>query len=183
MRSRKPFCRGSIPPGHCQFEAAAEAAPMAGWRAHAILERFPGDSAEGSGRFLLAFQRGFVGVPPGAHRDFVGILRRFCGGFCWNQQGVWGLPRAPRKPPMPRPSAAEGSQQPRPVQRAFWRSCAQHASPAGRRTIHARTTVWPSGLRRWLQAPVRKGVGSNPTAVTRVMQHRLFSLAGRAPAQ
>ncbi len=27
-------------------------------------------------------------------------------------------------------------------------------------------TVWPSGLRRWLQAPVRKGVGSNPTAVT-----------------
>ena len=25
-------------------------------------------------------------------------------------------------------------------------------------------TVWPSGLRRWLQAPVRKGVGSNPTA-------------------
>ena len=27
-------------------------------------------------------------------------------------------------------------------------------------------TVWPSGLRRWLQAPFRKGVGSNPTAVT-----------------
>ena len=26
-------------------------------------------------------------------------------------------------------------------------------------------TVWPSGLRRWLQAPVRKGVGSNPAAV------------------
>ena len=26
-------------------------------------------------------------------------------------------------------------------------------------------TVWPSGLRRWLQAPVRKGGGSNPTAV------------------
>ena len=26
-------------------------------------------------------------------------------------------------------------------------------------------TVWLSGLRRWLQAPVRKGVGSNPTAV------------------
>ena len=25
-------------------------------------------------------------------------------------------------------------------------------------------TVWPSGLRRWLKAPVRKGVGSNPTA-------------------
>ena len=28
-------------------------------------------------------------------------------------------------------------------------------------------TVWPSGLRHWLQAPVRKGVGSNPTAVIR----------------
>ena len=30
--------------------------------------------------------------------------------------------------------------------------------------IHLKT-VWPSGLRRWLQAPVRKGVGPNPTAV------------------
>ena len=30
-------------------------------------------------------------------------------------------------------------------------------------------TVWPSGLRRWLQAPVRKGVGSNPTAVNEFM--------------
>ena len=26
--------------------------------------------------------------------------------------------------------------------------------------------AWPSGLRRWLQAPVRKGVSSNLTAVT-----------------
>ena len=31
---------------------------------------------------------------------------------------------------------------------------------------NASKTVWPSGLRRWLQVPVRKGVGSNPTAVT-----------------
>ena len=30
--------------------------------------------------------------------------------------------------------------------------------------MHIRT-VWPSGLRRWIKAPVRKGVGSNPTAV------------------
>ena len=30
-------------------------------------------------------------------------------------------------------------------------------------------TVWPSGLRRWLKAPVRKGVGSNPTAVIGVL--------------
>ena len=26
-------------------------------------------------------------------------------------------------------------------------------------------TVWPSGLRRWLKAPFRKGAGSNPAAV------------------
>ena len=31
-------------------------------------------------------------------------------------------------------------------------------------------TVWPSGLRRWLQAPVRKGAGSNPTAVSSLQQ-------------
>ena len=30
---------------------------------------------------------------------------------------------------------------------------------------HPSKTVWPSGVRRWLQAPIRKGVGSNPTAV------------------
>ena len=28
-------------------------------------------------------------------------------------------------------------------------------------------TLWPSGLRRWLKAPFRKGVGSNPTGVIR----------------
>ena len=31
-------------------------------------------------------------------------------------------------------------------------------------------TVWPSGLRCWLQAPVRKGAGSNPTAVSSLQQ-------------
>ena len=30
----------------------------------------------------------------------------------------------------------------------------------------ASRTLWPSGLRRWLKAPFRKGVGSNPTGVT-----------------
>ena len=34
------------------------------------------------------------------------------------------------------------------------------------RRFSKQPTVWPSGLRRWLKAPVRKGVGSNPTAVT-----------------
>ena len=38
-------------------------------------------------------------------------------------------------------------------------------------------TVWPSGLRRWLQAPVRKGVGSNPTAVTVVWKQPLSQMA------
>ena len=37
-------------------------------------------------------------------------------------------------------------------------------------------TVWPSGLRRWLQAPVRKGVGPNPTAVTRGIRELVESL-------
>ena len=44
-------------------------------------------------------------------------------------------------------------------------------------------TVWPSGLRRWLKAPFRKGVGSNPTAVTLRSAsdpaERLFRIAKR----
>ena len=40
---------------------------------------------------------------------------------------------------------------------------------------YAFKTVWPRGLRRWLQALVRKGVGSNPTAVIK------GSLAEQAP--
>ena len=39
-------------------------------------------------------------------------------------------------------------------------SCALRLQRAGQSK-----TVWPSGLRRWLKAPVRKGVGSNPAAV------------------
>ena len=27
-------------------------------------------------------------------------------------------------------------------------------------------TVWPSGLRRWLEAPVRRSVGANHTSVS-----------------
>ena len=37
-------------------------------------------------------------------------------------------------------------------------------------------TVWPSGLRRWLQAPVRKGVGSNPTAVIDIFGDSSFEI-------
>jgi hypothetical protein len=45
--------------------------------------------------------------------------------------------------------------------------CFTRVGPMGRlsATLCNHQTVWPSGLRRWLQAPVRKGVGSNPTAV------------------
>ena len=32
-------------------------------------------------------------------------------------------------------------------------------------------TLWPSGLRRWLKAPFRKGVGSNPTGVILMNQN------------
>ena len=52
--------------------------------------------------------------------------------------------------------------------RIFYQSshgCTQICSDACGFHIQHRT-VWPSGLRRWLQAPVRKGVGSNPTAVS-----------------
>ena len=46
-------------------------------------------------------------------------------------------------------------------------TCEHHATVCVEPTLRtwANMTVWPSGLRRWLQAPVRKGVGSNPTAV------------------
>ena len=30
--------------------------------------------------------------------------------------------------------------------------------------FYVNKVAWPSGLRRWFKAPVRKGVGSNPTA-------------------
>ena len=39
-------------------------------------------------------------------------------------------------------------------------------------------TVWPSGLRRWLKAPFRKGVGSNPTAVNYTKKYLLRGFDG-----
>jgi hypothetical protein len=36
-------------------------------------------------------------------------------------------------------------------------------------------TLWPSGLRRWLKAPFRKGVGSNPTGVIRGHEQHKFA--------
>ena len=46
-----------------------------------------------------------------------------------------------------------------------WRSRRRRKPKKAKVTRTLATTVWPSGLRRWLKAPVRKGVGSNPTAV------------------
>ena len=41
-------------------------------------------------------------------------------------------------------------------------------------------TIWPSGLRRWLKAPFRKGVGSNPTVVIlRMLRVRRNDVCGR----
>ena len=40
-----------------------------------------------------------------------------------------------------------------------------NADALSKKKAPAVMTVWPSGLRRWLKAPFRKGVGSNPTAV------------------
>ena len=47
------------------------------------------------------------------------------------------------------------------------------------RTLHCKKEMhfavplmlWPSGLRRWLKAPFRKGVGSNPTGVILMNQN------------
>ena len=54
----------------------------------------------------------------------------------------------------------------------------QHVRPARQESqmrLHIKT-VWPSGLRRWLQAPVRKGVGSNPTAVIDIFGDSSFEI-------
>ena len=86
---------------------------------------------------------------------------------CKHQNSAGGSPQAP--------SATEVQGQLRQTYRGGHRSALPGAGPVQRlrssllpeltRTSQA-LTVWPSGLRRWLKAPVRKGVGSNPTAVT-----------------
>ena len=40
-------------------------------------------------------------------------------------------------------------------------------------------TLWPSGLRHWLKAPVRKGVSSNPTGVMKA--ELIFQLCCMSP--
>ena len=44
-------------------------------------------------------------------------------------------------------------------------ACKRHTAEVDSCGVKQTKTVWPSGLRRWLKAPFRKGVGSNPTAV------------------
>ena len=41
---------------------------------------------------------------------------------------------------------------------------------------HQGMTVWPSGLRRWLKAPFRKGVGSKPTAANAAASERAHNI-------
>ena len=42
-------------------------------------------------------------------------------------------------------------------------------------SIDVLTTVWPNGVERWLKAPFRKDVGSNPTPVTFLCQASTLS--------
>jgi hypothetical protein len=46
-----------------------------------------------------------------------------------------------------------------------WNWAAATATLFKKRKCISIKTLWPSGLRRWLKAPVRKGEGSNPTGV------------------
>ncbi len=50
-------------------------------------------------------------------------------------------------------------------QYCFEAYCSLCIYPAASLLDPAIKTVWPSGLRRWLKEPFRKGLGSNPTAV------------------
>ena len=45
-----------------------------------------------------------------------------------------------------------------------------------------RMTVWPSGLRRWLKTPFRKGVGSNPAAVNAAVSEHAYHIMALAKA-
>ena len=78
-----------------------------------------------------------------------------------------------------RPASARGPNQPRRASGALPAALGQ--ATAGMQAVaqclargpfsQPPKTVWPSGLRRWLKAPVRKGVGSNPTAVILHVAH------------
>ena len=75
------------------------------------------------------------------------------------------------------PAPKRGIRAPFPVQ---FLVVVQTLASDSRRRIQSRTelllsclpswTLWPSGLRRWLKAPFRKGVGLNPTGVTLQLQ-------------
>ena len=92
---------------------------------------------------------------------WAGRTRRWCARGCW----AWREPT----PAGWAPHTVGG-------RRAWLPRCVAHPTrPAPQNTWflvgptclnHSTKTVWPSGLRRWLKAPFRKGVGSNPTAVT-----------------
>ena len=51
-------------------------------------------------------------------------------------------------------------------------ACKRHTAEVDSCGVKQTKTVWPSGLRRWLKAPFRKGVGSNPTGVTPQLPRR-----------
>ena len=84
----------------------------------------------------------------------------------------WPLLEAPSPPP---PTAIPSAGQ----RGSLVASTAARHARSGQMAIHT-LTVWPSGLRRWLQAPVRKGVGSNPTAVTCCPRHAAARAGARS---
>ena len=84
----------------------------------------------------------------------------------------WPLLEAPSPPP---PAAISSTGQ----RGSLVASTAARHARSGQMAIHP-LTVWPSGLRRWLQAPVRKGVGSNPTAVTCCPRHAAARAGARS---
>ena len=68
--------------------------------------------------------------------------------------------------------------------RKLWRcsAVAQMTSHSNALSCNQKT-VWPSGLRRWLKALVRKGVGSNPTAVNALWRTPCYPWFGSDVAQ
>ena len=67
--------------------------------------------------------------------------------------------QGPKAPPGACSAASDGSDR----MGALWHVLGSNNST--KPSMPQLKTVWPSGLRRWLKAPFRKGVGSNPTAV------------------
>ena len=111
---------------------------------------------------------GMDGSMDGLMKGWIGGGMEFAGATCSSCVGpaAW-----PWHPSHDRHRGHEGSSSLRAIE-------ATHVS-ANIMVRHHKTvsmTVWPSGLRRWLQAPVRKGVESNPTTVSSISRRRITAI-------